>query len=294
MDGGYWLVGMRRPVDIFQKINWGTNAVFDQSVRTINMLGLKLMLLESLNDIDTVDDLRKWNGAEADKSPYISVIIPAINEEKDIDAAVSSAKDKDSEIIVVDGGSSDNTVNRAITAGARVETGPHGRALQQNLGAKCARGKVLLFLHADTILPDGYADHVFEALMHSKILGGAFRFATDWEHPMMKAVEFMTNLRAKQLNLPYGDQGLFVRKSVFSDIGGFPHVPVAEDLLFVRRLVHKGGIKIVPAVAITSARRWKRLGILRTTLINQLIAVDCLIGATPRLSAFLYQRHNKK
>jgi hypothetical protein len=293
-DGGYWLIGMKAPIDIFQGIDWGTRSVFDQTLRHVDEFGLNSVSIEPLTDIDTFDELKKWDFHEANENPYISVIIPALDEEESIAAAISSARDRDAEIIVVDGGSSDKTVNIAIAAGARVETGPRGRARQQNLGAESARGKVLLFLHADTVLPDGYVDYIFEALMDPRIVGGAFRFRTDWDHPVMKAVGFITNLRAQYLNQPYGDQGLFVRKSVFADVGGFPDVPVAEDLFFVRLLVRKGGIRIVPASAVTSARRWKRMGILRTTLINQLIAVNCLIGATPRLPDFLYRGRNKK
>jgi uncharacterized protein len=293
-DGGYWLIGMKAAFDIFYGIDWSTSSVFDQTCRLVDKLGLNSVSIEPLTDIDTFDELKKWDFHEANGKPYISVIIPALDEEKSIVTAISSARNRDAEIIVVDGGSSDNTVNKAIAAGALVETGPRGRASQQNLGAESARGKVILFLHADTVLPDGYVDYVFEALMDTGIVGGAFRFRTDWDHPMMKTVGFMTNLRARYLNQPYGDQALFVRKSVFSNIGGFPDVPIAEDLLFVRRLVRKGGIRIVPAVAVTSARRWKRMGILRTTLTNQLIAVNCLIGVTPRLLAFLYRGRNKE
>jgi len=293
-DGGYWLVGMKYPIDIFQGVDWGTDAVLNQTLETAGRTGLRTCLLDPLTDIDTFDDLEKWRPPEADPKPYISVIIPALNEETNIETAIFSARNGDAEVIVVDGGSSDKTVEKAISAGVRVESSDPGRAVQQNLGAASARGKALLFLHADTMLPEGYVDHVFEAFMGPKTVAGAFRFKTDWDRPIMNLAEFLTNFRSKHLKLPYGDQGLFVRKSVFQENGGFPSVPVAEDLFLMRQIAKKGYIKIVPAEAVTSARRWQKLGVFRTTLINQLIAAGCFAGISPSLLAFLYQGPNKK
>jgi len=293
-DGGYWLVGMKSSIDIFQGVDWGTNAVLDQTIKTAKGMGLKTFLLDLLTDIDTFDDLKKWNILEADPKPYISVIIPALNEEANIEKAIFSARNEDAEVIVVDGGSSDKTVEKAISAGVRVESSDSGRAVQQNLGAASARGKALLFLHADTTLPKDYVDHVFEALMDPKTVAGAFRFKTDWDRPIMKVAEFLTNFRSKHLKLPYGDQGLFVRKSVFEENGGFPPVTVAEDLFLVRQIAKKGHNRIVPAEAVTSARRWQKMGVFRTTLINQLIAVGCFAGISPGLLAVLYRGPNKK
>lgn len=289
-DGGYWLVGMKAPNDIFKRVAWGTTLVLDQTLRSAKAQGFKVGLLESLNDIDTFDDLRKWDKPLGNGNPYISVIIPALNEENHIEAAISTAANEDSEIIVVDGGSVDRTVERAIAAGGRIEKSEPGRAAQQNAGAKFARGKILLFLHADTILPRNYVDYVFEAFMDPEAVAGAFRFKTDWDRPMMRVTEFLTNFRSRYLKLPYGDQGLFVRASVFKENGGFPLVNIAEDLFFIRDLARKGCIRIVPAEAITSARRWQRMGIFRVSLINQLIAAGCFMGISPRLLATLYRR----
>jgi rSAM/selenodomain-associated transferase 2/rSAM/selenodomain-associated transferase 1 len=288
-DGGYWLVGMSGCYDIFGEVDWSTDRVFEQTIHTAKRLGLKTSTLDLLTDIDTADDLRQWRTSEAEQKPYVSVIIPCLNESKTIEASILSAQNDDAEIIVVDGGSSDDTVEKAMAAGACVESSVCGRAEQQNAGAKRARGTTLLFLHADTVLPENYIDHVFESFMDPQTAAGAFRLRTDMDKPIMKVVEFMTNLRSRHLNLPYGDQGLFVKGSVFSKIGGFPLVPVAEDLLLIRRLAGKGNIRIVPAQVITSARRWRKQGILRTTMINQIIAVGCLTGVPPRFLARLYR-----
>ena len=288
-DGGYWLVGMNGAYDIFDGIDWGTEKVLRQTIGRAKTFGLKPLLLDPLDDMDTLEDLKQWDPRKAEYRPYVSVIIPALNEAEHIEASIVSARDQDAEIIVIDGHSSDNTIQKAQAAGARVETGVRGRALQQDLGAACSRGKTLLFLHADTVLPENYVGSIFEALMDVQTVAGAFRFKTDWDRPLMRLTEFMTNLRSQFLKLPYGDQGLFVRKSVFEETGYFPPVPVAEDLLFVRRLARKGRIRILPSEAQTSARRWKNLGIFRTTLINQLIAAGCYLGVPPRLLATLYE-----
>ncbi len=291
-DGGYWLVGMKASNDIFSGIPWGSKVVLDQTLRSAKALGLKSALIEPLEDIDTFDDLKTWDKSLANGTPYISVIIPTLNEENNIEAAISTAANEDAEIIVVDGGSTDRTVERAIAAGAHIENAKPGRAVQQNSGAKIARGKTLLFLHADTMLPRDYVDHVFEALMDPEAVAGAFRFKTDWDRPMMRVTEFLTNLRSRHLKLPYGDQGVFVRKSAFEASGGFPLVSIAEDLFFIRKLSQKGRIRIVPADAVTSARRWQRMGIFHVSLINQLIAAGCFMGISPRLLATIYRRDN--
>lgn len=293
-DGGYWLIGLNRPADLFHGINWGTGIVFDQTATLAKGHGLAFHRLETLSDIDTIDDLKQWRPDWAGGGPYISVIIPALNERVNIEAAIRGAEDRETEIIVVDGGSTDDTVVRARDAGARVEESPRGRALQQNRGAAVARGKVLLFLHADTHLPDGYPAHVFETLMDPGTAAGAFRFKTDLNKPFMKVIEFMTNMRSRYFKLPYGDQGLFMRRSIFESVGRFPEVSVAEDLLLVRRLSKRGIIRISPAEVITSARRWLTFGMLRTTLINQVIVSCCCLGVSPHALASLYQTPRAK
>ena len=277
-DGGYWLMGLNHPVNLFRGINWGTRTVLEQTLALAKEKNLRVKKLDPLTDIDTVEDLNKLLPAWTGNNPYISVIIPVLNEATNIKAAIRSALSEDAEVIVVDGGSTDDTVARAISVGARVEMSPCGRALQQNSAVSVARGHVLLFLHADTALPHGYVAQVFETLVDPKTALGAFRFKTNLDTPLMKIIEFVTNIRSQYFNLPYGDQVLFVRKSAFKSIGGFPEVPIAEDLFFVRRISKLGRIRIAPAHAVTSARRWKTLGLLRTTVINQVILAGLCLG----------------
>jgi hypothetical protein len=161
--------------------------------------------------------------------------------------------------------------------------------LQQNAGAAAARGTILLFLHADTILPKDYVDQVFETLMDRRVALGAFRFRTNLDQKLMKAIEFATNIRSRTLGLPYGDQALFVRKTRFQAVAGFPDMPIAEDLVFVRLVSKLGRIAVTPAHAVTSGRRWKKLGVLRTTLINQFILAGLALRISPNTLARLYR-----
>jgi len=287
-DGGYGLVGLRRPVNIFEGIAWGTDRVLNQTLALAEKQGCRAHRLSPLTDLDTMEDLYQWRPEASWTDPYLSVVIPTLNEEKLVGSAIRSAQNRDAEVIVVDGGSKDCTVQRATETGARIVRSPKGRALQQNRGASLARGRVILFLHADTHLPEHYMDHVFETLMDSRTVLGAFRFKTDLNTPFMKVIEGLTRFRSAALNLPYGDQGLFLRKSLFKRIGGFPPVPIAEDLLLVRKTAKLGRIKVAPVPALTSARRWQKAGPLRTTLINQLILAGLMLGTPHQTLARLY------
>jgi rSAM/selenodomain-associated transferase 2/rSAM/selenodomain-associated transferase 1 len=293
-DGGYWLIGLTRPAPLFQNIDWGTGAVLGQTLALAHEKGLRIKELNVLTDMDTAEDLKQLPPGWTWKKPYISVVIPALNEEANIAAAIRSAFDEDVEVIVADGGSTDNTVKEAVHAGAFVTTAPRGRSHQQNRGAALANGSVLLFLHADSRLPSGYVNHVFDIFMDPNTVVGSFRFKTDLESPAMKTIEFLTNIRSKYLRLPYGDQGLFIRKPFFEAAGGFPDIPIAEDLILLRRLSKKGRIKVAPANVVTSGRRWKKIGLLRTMLINQIILAGCLLGISPSTFASLYKVPQKK
>jgi rSAM/selenodomain-associated transferase 2 len=241
-----------------------------------------------------MEDLREWRPDWAKRRPYVSVIIPALNESKHMRAAVDSAKDPEAEIIVVDGGSEDDTAEIAQKAGAFVIDFPKGRAIQQNRGAAAARGHVLLFLHADTFLPQEYLTFVFDTLLDTKDVLGAFRLKTDQKGPMMRLVEICTQLRARFLKRPYGDQGLFMRKSLFEAQEAFPAVALGEDLLLVRRFAKKGRIRIANAHVMTSARRWEDLGILRTSLVNQVVVSGLWLGISKRTLSNIYHRHSSK
>ena len=290
MDGGYYLVGLCRAADIFKDISWGQPTVLEQTLALARREGLSIHTLEPLTDIDEERDLDILPDSKTWKRPYLSVIIPTLNEQQDIKKTIASAVDADAEILVVDGGSRDETVAISKKAGAHVEIGKRGRAAQQNLGAAVASGRILLFLHADTQLPAGFPTHVFNTFMDSRVALGAFRFKTNSRTPLMKLIACATNFRARYLKMPYGDQALFVRKKTFDLAGGFPEIPLSEDLLLVRRIAKENRIGIAQADAVTSARRWDRLGPLKTTLRNQIILAGLCLGISPRTLASLYKR----
>jgi rSAM/selenodomain-associated transferase 2 len=226
----------------------------------------------------------------ADRPPLISVIIPTLNEEASISAVLESiARSDEVEIIVVDGGSEDNTVESAGLFGATVMVSEAGRGRQMNFGAARASGKVLLFLHADTILPNGWIDHVLGSLNRPGVIAGAFEFGTDGRGWQIKLIEKLANFRAKKWQLPYGDQGIFLTTEVFLRLGGFPEMPIMEDFELLRRLKRHGRIHIAPTAVMTSARRWDNLGVWRVTLINQVIIAGYLLGVSPRTLSKFYR-----
>lgn len=288
-DGGYWLVGLRHRADLFTNTDWGTPRVLEQTLRAARAEEASVRRIDTLTDLDTPDDLAAIR-PEAAGRPYVSVIVPALNESEQIAEVLATAHDPDAEVLVVDGGSRDDTATRAAEAGARVLQAPRGRAVQQNRGAAEAQGRVLLFLHADTRLPPGYVRHVFEALMDRGVIGGAFRLKTDLDASWMRAIERLTDLRSRRLRLPYGDQALFVRREAFEALGGFPKVAIAEDLAFVRRLNRQGKVVTLDVPIVTSARRWRAAGWLRTTLVHQAVVAGIYAGVPMAWLARLRER----
>jgi len=194
------------------------------------------------------------------------------------------------EVIVTDGGSSDRTPALAAAAGARVFSAPAGRGSQQNAGARAAQGRVLLFLHADTRLPEGFAAQIRAALALPGIVAGAFRFAIAAKGYRFRLLEQGVNWRAARLGLPYGDQALFLSAARFKSLGGFQEIALLEDLELVLRLRKVGRLALLKTPALTSARRWQRLGLLRTTLLNQLILLGFFCGLSPGRLARWYNR----
>jgi rSAM/selenodomain-associated transferase 2 len=221
----------------------------------------------------------------------ISVVVPVLNEAGRIKSALASFENATNvEVIVVDGGSQDETVEIAKSLGVQVISSPIGRACQMNAGAKVATGDILLFLHADTRLPAKFDTLVRETLSKPGIVAGAFELAIDAELPGLRLIETMVNWRSRFLSLPYGDQAIFIPADVFQDMGGFPEMPIMEDFEFVLRLRRVGRIEIVPVPVLTSARRWQKLGVAKTTLINQLIILGYFLGVSPEQLVRWYRR----
>ena len=198
----------------------------------------------------------------------ISVIIPVLNEAKTLGRTLEivNALPGDKEVIVVDGGSSDGT-SAAAEKHSTVIISPRGRAIQMNVGAAAARGEVLLFLHADTVLPADALDAIKHSLADALVVGGHFRVTLSnpgWRYRM---VGWSINARDRILGGFTGDQAIFVRKDVFNTLGGYPQMPLMEDLEFGRRMQHAGRVSRLRQRVTTSARRWEKHGVLKTVFL---------------------------
>ncbi len=281
-DGGYCMLALRREMgdrleEFFRDIEWGTSVVCSTTVQRLRMCGVEPVVLDVHRDIDEPEDLAVWDALrDSWEGPVstISVVIPTLDEADALPATLEAVGTSPSvEVIVVDGGSSDETCSIAEAAGATVVRGVRGRAVQMNEGARLAVGDALVFLHADTLLPLGWADEVRRTLSERPTVGlplllGAFTFEIDTVTPTLAMIRFLTRIRGRFAHLPYGDQAIFCRRSVFSALGGFPDIPLMEDYEFVDRCRRAGGVRVVNARATTSARRWVDAGALRWTLLN--------------------------
>ncbi|MBT8360343.1 MAG: glycosyltransferase family 2 protein [Desulfobacterales bacterium] len=224
------------------------------------------------------------------KTSNISVIIPTLNEEGQISRLGSMLQPLGGEIILVDGGSTDHTVKAAEDIGFTVLRSPLGRASQMNKGAHHARGTILLFLHADTVLPVDFTEPILEAFEDAKTALTAFSLSVNTKSVLLRAIIGIANIRSRWFHLPYGDQAIALRATTFFGLGGFPDLPIMEDYQLVKRASGVGSIITFQQKVTTSARRWKRLGILQTTLINQIVVVGFKLGVAPERLALLYRR----
>lgn len=219
----------------------------------------------------------------------ISIIIPTLNEAERIADVVAKARalGEESDIIVVDGGSNDGTLDLADAADVTLTT-ERGRAIQQNAGAAAATGDVLLFLHADCWLESGSLSSVRSVLEDERVVGGCFRQAIDARGMRFRLLEFGNALRVKTCKWAYGDQGIFVRRDVFEQAGGFPEVALMEDLLLMKRLKRVGRIALLDQRIHVSARRWQSQGVVRQTLRNWSLIALAHCGVSPNRLAGLY------
>ena len=215
-------------------------------------------------------------------NPRISVIVPTLNEQACLAATLDAvALASGDELIIVDAGSADATPDIARRYTRRFYQGPRGRAQQMNVGARQAGGDVLLFLHADTLLPAGGLEAVRQTLEQPGAVAGAFRLVITPATPALRLVAWGTNLRSRFGGLPYGDQALFVRRRVFEELGGYDEVPFMEDIRLVQALRRRGRLVLLPQAVATSGRRWQRDGVLYTTLRNLVLMTLYFCGVQP-------------
>ena len=216
----------------------------------------------------------------------ISVVIPALDEESWLAAAIRSVRAQ-AEVLVVDGGSRDETRAVAAAEGAVVLQTPPGRGRQLDAGARAARGEWLVFLHADTRLEAGWSE-ALDALP-ADVVGGAFRLAIDSPGAGFRCLEMGVRARVRLLRLPYGDQALFARREAYERIGGMPHLPLMEDVAFVGRLRRAGRLAFLRPRAFTSPRRWERHGLVGATLRNWWLLLLYAMGHPPARLAQRYR-----
>ncbi len=281
VDGGYYLIGLSDSMPtLFEGISWSTDSVCAATVEAARRLGTEPALLPVLADVDESGDLPDAYAAlEAGDS--LSIIIPVLDEAAQLHRLLPLLVGVPGvEVIVVDGGSRDDSLAVAAAHGARTILAERGRAAQLNAGAAEAGGEFLLLLHADTIPPPDFLGAIRRTLAGPQMVAGAFRFSLREPFWARWLVEKLVAWRCALWALPYGDQGLFLAHSLFRSLGGYAALPILEDVELVRRLRKLGRVGLTQEAAVTSARRWQRDGVLRTFLRHQCIVLGSALGVS--------------
>ncbi len=233
--------------------------------------------------------------ATASVKKKISIIIPVFGEAEGIEGTlrqfshISQATDPH-EIIVVDGDSRGDTIRTITHPDIITAVGPRGRAWQMNHGASLASGEVLLFLHADTLLPVEALAKITEALAGRAFAWGAFELGIASSRPAYRLIEGAVRIRTRLTRIPYGDQAIFLTKQLLHQAGGYPRIPIMEDVALVRRIKKQGAeMFILPEKVSTSPRRWESEGIIYCTLRNWILVTCYFLGARPETLAKYYR-----
>lgn len=223
----------------------------------------------------------------------ISIIVPCLDEADGIAEtlrALAPLRARGAEVIVADGGSRDATVERAAPLADAVIHAPRGRASQMNEAATRARGEILVFLHADTWLPEAADALIIEGLQRSRRGWGRFDVAIAGRHPLLRVVERLMNLRSRLTGIATGDQAIFVTRSLFTAAGGYPEIALMEDVALSKRLKRFGPPLCLKHRLTTSGRRWEERGVLRTILLMWRLRLAYWLGADPGKLALRYGR----
>lgn len=226
----------------------------------------------------------------------LSIIVPCLNEARGIAdtlEALQPLRQRGAEVIVVDGGSRDDTLAHCRAWADRILTAPRGRAAQMNAGAGKARGEILLFLHADCLPPEAADGLIIDGLNHSRKSWGRFDVRIDGRHPLLRVVEGFMNLRSRLTGIATGDQGLFVTRSLFEAAGGFPDIALMEDIALSRRLKRYGAPFNLPHRITASGRRWEQHGVLRTVFLMWRLRLAYWLGADPDKLALRYDGNKR-
>lgn len=221
----------------------------------------------------------------------LSIVIPTLNEAAGVEQNIQQASVlRPHEVIVADGQSDDGTGDLARSAGAVVVTCERGRGRQLNAGARAATGDVLLFLHADCWLEPQASRQIEAALRNEGVIGGAFRQRIDHDRRVFRWLEWGNATRVRWRRMPYGDQGIFVRRSALESVGGFAEVRLMEDVLLMREFRRRGWrIELLPGPIHVDPRRWLKHGVVRQTLRNWTLLTGLRLGISPDRLAQFYQ-----
>ncbi|MDI1274666.1 TIGR04283 family arsenosugar biosynthesis glycosyltransferase [Polaromonas sp.] len=222
----------------------------------------------------------------------LSVVLPVLEEAAGLGAALQALaplRARGAEVIVADGGSSDGSAALAQAGGAQVVTASRGRALQMNAGAAQARGDVLLFLHADTALPAGADALIGQALADGSHVWGRFDVSITGRPRLLRLIAALMNLRSRRTGIATGDQAMFMTRTAFDTVGGFPAQPLMEDIEMSRRLLTLSRPVCLRARVQTSGRRWENRGVWRTVLLMWRLRFAYWRGAAPERLAELYR-----
>jgi hypothetical protein len=301
-DGGFCALALRADLarsarGLLGGVAWGTERAGAQTLERVHAVCPTVVAMPTRADIDLPKDLPLWRAVRrAWYEPPVSlaVVVPVLDEATALPALIERLAAEGARVVVADGGSTDGCGEVARAAGATVVIGPTGRGAQLNAGAAAATADALLFLHADTRPPDGFARLVLDALADPETSLGAFRFSVDSDAPFMRLVETGTRLRGALLGMPYGDQGLFCRRVLFEALGGFAPYPVMEDYELVRRARRVGRIRVLPQAAPTSDRRWREQGVWRWTALNLATIARYHLGTSPDELAEWRRAHSKR
>lgn len=212
----------------------------------------------------------------------VAIVVPVLNEAAGIEACLRRLRRDfpECDLVVVDGGSTDGTAMLAADY-ARVVSSPPGRGRQLNAGARATTGPVLWFVHSDCVLPPAALAAMQAELADPAVVGGGLRLAFDQSSAGLRWLAWSSNHRARRLGWIFGDQALFVRRTTFDALGGFPEIPLMEDLEFSRRLRRTGRLAVLPVACTASARRLVAHGPWRMTVLMQMLKVQYLLGVDP-------------
>ena len=305
-DGGYYLVGFHAHTfckEAFENITYSQNDVYAKTLS--NMPHLRVAEGERLSDIDTLEDLKRFTCKALNMPlslyaqsvlsalPRISIIIPVYHEDETLLHTLAHLRKMSHsshyEIIVVDTHEK-TTVERLALKNARVVFSHKGRSAQMNEGARKARGEILLFLHADTLLPYHWDKKIEKALHVTK--AGAFSLGINDTHLGLFCIETLANIRSKMTKIPYGDQAHFFQTAFFKSLGGYADIVLMEDVEMMKRLKKRGEkITLLKSKVLTSPRRWHKEGIFYTTLRNRIVSFLYWIGVSPKRLIKRYKSH---